>query len=112
MSKCRRWAPSVLVRQSLRVRVGRPARYRVALVVLGVLHPLPIDGDRSVLVVPHPGGTQAGGRTLLVRALALGPPEGLVLRGAVRPVLELRGRILLQRLDLVLGSFPIAALVG
>src|SRR4051812_43655079 len=88
------------------VRVGRAARDRVALVLVGVVDLLAVDRDAAVLVVAQPGRPELGLRPLLVAVIALGPAERLVLVLVVMPVLEVLGRILLQLLH------HIALLVG
>jgi len=94
------------------VGVGRAARDRVALVVVGVVDLLPADLDRAVLEAPQVRRAELGGRRLLVVLLGLGAAEGLVLGLAARPVLEPLGRVVLEGLDLLLGllGFPLGLL--
>ena len=94
-----------LARKIGRVRVGRAARDRVALVVVRVVDLLAADGDRAVLVVADVGRAELRGRRLVVGGVVLGAAERLVLGRAVGPVLEILRRVLLELLDLLLRLF-------
>ncbi len=87
-----------------RLRVGRAARDRVALEVLGVVDLLALDRDAAVLVVADVGRAELGGRALLPRLVGVAAADGAVLGGAVRPVLELLGRVLLDLLHLLVDG--------
>src|SRR4051812_30024734 len=74
-----------------RVRVGRAAGDRLALVVVGVVDLLAVDLDRPVLVAPQAGRPEVLLGALLVTVVALAAAERLVLALVVGPVLEVLG---------------------
>src|SRR3954454_6576375 len=86
-----------------RVRIGRTAGDRVALVLVRIVDLVAGDGHLAVLVVAQRRRAELlllG--PLVVAVLALGAAEGLVLGGVVGPVLEVGRRVaLLELLDLL-----------
>src|SRR3954454_625395 len=93
---------SVLAAEAPRVRVGRAARDRIALVVLGVVDLLPVDRDAAVLVVAHAQRAEVALGPFLIAVVALLAPERLVLALVRGPVLELLRRVLLELFEVVL----------
>src|SRR4051795_2889873 len=86
------------------VVVGGAARERLALVVVRVVDLLAADLDRAVLLVLEVGRAELGGRALVIAGLGVRAAVGLVLGLAVRPVLELLGRVaVLELAHLLLG---------
>src|SRR4051794_30513250 len=102
----------LLARVRRRLRVGRAARDRLALEVVGVVDVLAADLHRAVRLVLDVGGAELGRRPLVVARLAVRAAVRLVLGLAARPVLQLLRRVALLELGhLLLGLLDLALVV-